>query len=635
VTLLLHEALQLIDNADDIIYRADTAGRFTFVNATASRLMGYPVERLIGRRYLDFIRPDHRGRARELYARQFAEKLPTTYFEFACLTATGEEIWLGQKVQPIRADGEIVAFQAVARDITERKKLEEELAQARDAAEQSARLKSEFLANMSHEIRTPLSGVMGMTELLLETPLDDAQRRLARAAYTSAGDLLAIVNDILDFSRIEAGKLGFEIREISIRDVVDGSVALLADAAAEKQLAISVEVAEDVAHRVRGDGGRLRQVLVNLIGNAVKFTERGEIDVRVESVATEPEITLKFSVSDTGIGMSREMQRRLFNPFVQGDGSATRRYGGTGLGLAISRQLVTMMEGEIGVQSAPGQGSTFTFTARFGGASGETRAEGGEALTLPEVPVESFAFGASPPHVLVAEDNSLNQLLVLGQLVTLGCRAEAAGNGREVLEALQREHYDLVLMDCQMPEMDGYEAAVRIRRLPGPARSVPIIALTAHAYAADRERCLAMGMNDYLAKPVRRSRLAAVLRRWCPNASDPDLDLRILREVTGATAFGHRLLEEVIEKFLDETPSSLTALAESVRTGDSNSTWRRAHALRSGCAHLGAVRMEAIARDIETRARAGDVASLRTLSDDLRAAFAVARESLLRAIAQA
>ncbi len=656
----------MTENAREVIFRyrlAEPRG-IEYVSPAATAATGYAPEEFYGDEDLfrRLLHPDDV----ELYraAPQFIDN-PGKGVEVRWIRKDGSVYWADIRLVSIRdAAGNLIGVQGISRDINERKELEHALRNAKDAAEAADRAKGDFLAVMSHEIRTPMNAVIGMTGLLLDTELTTEQRDYAHTVRSSGEMLLSIINDILDFSKIEAGKLELELGDFDVRQMVEEALELLASRAQEKGLELAAAVSDDVPVALHGDAGRLRQVLINLVTNAVKFTERGEVVVRVDVEAgTAESVVLRCEVRDTGVGVSTDDTERLFEPFAQADSSTTRRYGGTGLGLAISKRLVEAMGGGIGVRSAPGTGSTFWFTARLAapaaavpssepdidlrglrvlivddnatnrtilerllqsrGVVTDSAASGPEAIerlraaagdgTTPHVAVVDLqmpdmdglqlarAIKADPAladiglvllasmiwagqratatetgiaatltkpvrraslfdclarftgapararlavaerpaaaragsRILVVEDNIVNQRVAVRMLEKLGYRADVAGNGREALDALKRIAYDLIFMDCQMPEMDGFEAsrAIRAREAQAgaaaPLTRVPIIAMTANALQGDRERCLVAGMDDYLAKPVTGEALARMLNTWLagePGSAHPPRD---------------------------------------------------------------------------------------------------------------
>ncbi len=456
-----------------------------------------------------------------------------TYSGEALLRTTHAERWYGIDARPTHDP--VAATQAIlvnARDITEQREAEAALLESKRVADRANQAKSVFLANMSHEIRTPMNGVLGMSSLLLDTRLDDDQREHVETIRLSAGNLLEIINDILDLSKIEAHKLTLEEIDFDLRTTVAGALQLHAEAAAAKGLELASSIDATVPTVVRSDPGRLRQVLLNLLSNAIKFTERGGVTVSVGvAERSSTHITLRYEVRDTGIGIDPDARERIFDSFIQADSTTTRKFGGTGLGLAIAKELASMMGGDIGLGETEGEGSTFWFTTRSSIVAQlplpteRSSVEGAGALVVGDAKPSRPTTSGGPPdakqQVLVVEDNRINQKVVCRMLDRLGASADVVSDGEEAVRAVTESAYALVLMDCQMPVLDGYEATRRIRGLAEPRGRVPIVAMTAGAMTGDRERCLEAGMDDYITKPIEMTELEAVLERFLERAARP------------------------------------------------------------------------------------------------------------------
>ena len=466
-----------------------------------NELMDHQMERVV--------HPEDRARVEEKIRRADAAKLDYE-IEYRILLPDGQVRHVVEICNQIVDDsGQVREQVGTVQDITDRKNLELALLSAKDEAESSSRAKSQFLAKMSHEIRTPMNGVLGTTDLLLRTELTDHQRRLTETAHQSAENLLHLINDILDLSKVEAGKLELHCRDFDLREVV-AEVCILATATKkDKDLEVSQFIDPGIPERLHGDPDRLRQILINLVGNAIKFTDEGQVSVRVERQGMDDMFVIAFEVADTGIGLTAEAIDRVLKPFEQDTQSTGHRYGGTGLGLAISKQLIEMMGGELAIESRPGQGSTIRFALHL---------EATDQRSLPQIADEDMELESNlNAAVLLAEDNPVNQMIAEEYLSAMGCHVQVVPNGKEAVAAFRRRAYDLILMDCDMPEMDGIEATKSIRQFEmdeNRQQPTPIIALTAYAFEEDQQRCMAAGMDDFLGKPFDPKSLQAVLKRW-------------------------------------------------------------------------------------------------------------------------
>jgi two-component system sensor histidine kinase/response regulator len=751
----------IVEQSSEAIWTKDLSGTVTSWNSGAAAMFGYPPAEAVGRalNVSESTPEEERARMQRLLA---GEKFS---YDAKAMTRSRTAIDIQVSVAPLLDDANrCIGSIAVARDVTQHKRSEEALRLAREAAEAANHAKSSFLARMSHEIRTPMNGVLGMTELLLETGLTSTQRKYAETVQRSGQNLLGIINDLLDFSKIEAGKLELENVEMDLRRTVEDVVDLLAERAHSKGLELACSIPANLTTHVRGDPLRLGQVLTNLVGNAIKFTEQGSVVIRAASVEeTAQHATMRFEVSDTGAGISLEAQSRIFDEFSQADGSTTRKHGGSGLGLAISKQLVEMMGGSIQVESALGAGSTFSFTARFEKQEAlvheDTRAApmgmltgvralivestainrgilhsqmsnwgmtnrvaatpeqaidllaqaatrgapydiaiidlglpGMDALELarriraradiaklrlvlltrrqidvknardagidaclskpvrqtvlyeclvnvmagqPQEPTtlpavtepESAAPAGLRGNIMLVEDNLINQQVALGILQIQGYNVTVVNNGREALDAHAQGKFDLILMDCHMPEMDGFEATreIRARESSSGGKRMPIVALTANAMAHDREECLNAGMDDHLSKPFSMQTLQDMLDRWMARApahaaaaQSPApaavIDRQVLDQLGKVRTNGKpELLTRVINLYLTESPKLMQKLKQAAGAGDAPEIARSAHSLKSSSANVGAKVLSRYCEDLEGSARRADTEEARRI----------------------
>jgi PAS domain S-box-containing protein len=609
------------------VYRAALDGRLIDCNDACARIFGLGSrEEALTHRLWDIY--DLADRRDEIMSRLLEER-SLTNFEVRVRSRDGRSLWILANVTLLDGeDGRPELIEGVLIEITERKLAEIEMRKAKEAAEAASRAKSEFLANMSHEIRTPMNAIIGMTELALDSPLTPQQREYLGLVKSSADSLLTVINGILDFSKVEAGRLEIERIDFRLRESLDETVMLLGLRARQKGLDLSSHVNPDVPNLVVGDPDRLRQILVNIVGNAIKFTEKGTVGISVDAEAAgERAVLVHFSVTDTGIGVPTEKQRMIFEAFAQVDGSTTRKYGGTGLGLTISAQLVELMGGGIWVESREGEGSTFHFTTRL-----ELQSEHAGEVAAQALPPSIRPSGAvrRPLHVLVAEDCAANQILAVRLLEKRGHTAVIARDGREALAAFDSGRFDVVLMDVQMPEMNGFEVTAAIRdrdRLAG--EHTPIVAMTAYAIRGDRERCLAAGMDRYLAKPIVAARLFEVVEDLVlGNSKQPEQERVQSSEWNDASDLllrfdgDRQLLSAVAEVFLNDSPRLVAQVREAIANSDAVALERAAHAVRGSVGNFGAPGAVEAARTLEAMGRDHDLSHATAAEATLEAEIA-------------
>lgn len=668
----------VLQTAGALVVVLDREGEIIEFNRACEVTTGYTFDQVVDRCVWNvFLSGEEAQSFKEMFSRHLAGEIPRGY-EGCWTTKDGGRLHIAWSNAVLRNEQGFVDHVIISGvDITERKAAEEALRSAneeleatieelnaaeeemrqqyeelqilKEAAETANRAKSEFLANMSHEIRTPMNGILGMTELLLDTPLNNQQLKFTHIISDSAGALLRIINDILDFSKMEAGKMTVESMVFDPVSVVEGTLELMAGRAGRKNLYLECSIDPQIPPLMRGDPVRLRQVLLNLTSNAIKFTGSGGINLRVSLKSRDNKhILMLFEVADTGIGLSGEERRKLFRPFVQVDGSPARKYGGTGLGLVISKRLVHLMGGEIGVESQKDRGSKFWFTVLLGCVeAGDLPGDSSQRSdSARSKPVRQKAAGEyAPPSpqyigggILVAEDNPVSRELILAQLNKLGYPAKAVDNGHQAVEEALRNSCQLILMDCQMPGMDGLEATREIRKKESVTGiHIPIIAITAHAMDGDRDLCIRTGMDDYISKPASLEQLRRKIDRWMPRTANlteaaatrepvlvpgDAIDPGTLENIAGLNPEGGRqFLRELINIYLTDTPPRIADLREAVSLKNSKDLQQYAHYIKSASANMGALILPGLAKDLESMGRAGNTAGAADKVDLLEAEF--------------
>ncbi|MBX2861054.1 MAG: CHASE domain-containing protein [Vampirovibrio sp.] len=640
-----------MDNAATGMALVAPAGRFIRVNTALCKMLGYTVDELLSRTFQDITHPDDMEINLELLRQVVDGEAETYQLEKRYFHKSGQIVWVRLGVSLVRDDeGQPLYLVAQAQDITEQHQIQAELMDAKEEALRALKLKSEFLATMSHEIRTPMNGILGMTEILFKTEVSPIQRKYLDMVYSSGVSLLTIINDILDFSKIEAGKLALETTGFNLKSFMDETLYPFQQQAEEKGILLWHYVHPDLPDLLKGDPTRIRQIVNNLVGNALKFTHQGRVEVMVEREPDcgDDKCMLHFRVSDTGIGLSEEEKSLIFQPFTQADGATTRKYGGTGLGLSISSHLVEMMEGKLWVESEKGKGSVFHFTTclnvldeKVDSKSDSAYKTGPASQVLPQ-----------SVHVLLVEDNEINQVVAINILEDAGYRVKVAGDGKEALAIFQGETFDIIFMDVHMPEMDGFEATVAIRDMEKTTgRHIPIVALTANAIQGDREKCLAAGMDDYISKPFKSQDVLEVVAKLVQVGQvDKELkqvydedhllttalggegdlntvyveetDVFIDREkVMDRLGGSTELLTKIVELFHQKYPEQLSDIRQAIQQRNPNELHESAHGLKGAIGNFTDEGPYEIVRRLELMGREQDLTDAQSVYGELEASL--------------